>query len=272
MINDHFLMSLIQQTSDFIDLVKTKSIEVVAQHDERLLITILMLLFVCYILIFFSGRLWKKRKNKKLKKVLTRSMSIGLLHGGELALKRLIDYHKAKADFISLNSAETDLDALLNEEQPHFKKLQRCIAKMEMSGKESQAVRKLENAIKNAEPHKAYEFEMQLVETLIYQGEYSKALRCKCLDEKLITDARRPLYKAIIHISLGSRRNEEEAINYWKEFKQIKEDFKRPGKVKDAQLLKIGAEFDKFKSVVISLKEDIKEVNRKAKKHNKQNK
>lgn len=124
MINDHFLMSLIQQTSDFIDLVKTKSIEVVAQHDERLLITILMLLFVCYILIFFSGRLWKKRKNKKLKKVLTRSMSIGLLHGGELALKRLIDYHKAKADFISLNSAETDLDALLNEEQPHFKKLQ----------------------------------------------------------------------------------------------------------------------------------------------------
>ncbi|TMX01690.1 hypothetical protein EJD97_023948 [Solanum chilense] len=200
MINDHFLMSLIQQTSDFIDLVTTKSIEVVAQHDERLLITILMLLFVCYILIFFSGRLRKKRKNKKLKKVLTRSMSIGLLHGGELALKRLIDYHKAKADFISLNSAETDLDALLNEEQPHFKKLQ-----------------------------------------------------------------------AIIYISLGSRRNEEEALNYWKEFKQIKEDFKRPGKVKDAQLLKIGTQFDKFKSVVISLKEDIKEVHRKAKKHNKKN-
>jgi len=40
---------------------------------------------------------------------------------------------------------------------------------MEMSGKESEAVMKLRNAIRKAEPHKAYEFEMLLVETLIYQ-------------------------------------------------------------------------------------------------------
>lgn len=268
MINDDFLMSLIQQTSDFNDLVKTKAIEVVAQHDERLFITIVTLLFACYIFVFFSGRLWKKRKNKKLKKVvLTRSMSMGVLHGGELALERLIDYHKAKANFLSLNSAETELDALLNEERPDFKKLHRCVAKMEMSGKESEAVMKLRNAIRKAEPHKAYEFEMLLVETLIYQGDYTEALRCKCLEEKYITDARRPLYKAIIHISLGYRSYQEEAINCWKEFKQIREEFKRPGKVKDAQLIKISTKFDKFKSVVISLKEDIKEVHRKAKKY-----
>uniref|UniRef100_M1BW56 Uncharacterized protein n=1 Tax=Solanum tuberosum TaxID=4113 RepID=M1BW56_SOLTU len=131
-------------------------------------------------------------------------MSMGVLHGGELALERLIDYHKAKANFLSLNSAETELDALLNEERPDFKKLHRCVAKMEMSGKESEAVMKLRNAIRKAEPHKAYEFEMLLVETLIYQGDYTEALRCKCLEEKYITDARRPLYKDHGHKLFGA--------------------------------------------------------------------
>ncbi|KAF3628749.1 hypothetical protein FXO38_07560 [Capsicum annuum] len=70
--------------------------------------------------------LWKKRKNRKLKRVLTRSMSIGVLHGGELALQRLVDYHEAKANLRSLDSTEIELelDALLNEERPDFKKLQ----------------------------------------------------------------------------------------------------------------------------------------------------
>lgn len=40
---------------------------------------------------------------------------------------------------------------------------------MEMSGKESQALMKLEAATREAPPHQAYEFEMLLVETLIYQ-------------------------------------------------------------------------------------------------------
>lgn len=123
-LNEHFLMRFKQQTSDFIELVKTKAIEVVVPHDERVFITILTLFFACYVLVYFSGRLWKKKKNRKLKKVLTRSMSIGVLHGGGVALQRLIDYHKAKANFLSLNSAETELDGLLNEDRPNFKKLQ----------------------------------------------------------------------------------------------------------------------------------------------------
>ncbi|KAH0699444.1 hypothetical protein KY284_013659 [Solanum tuberosum] len=114
---------------------------------------------------------------------------MGVLHGGELALERLIDYHKAKANFLSLNSAETELDALLNEERPDFKKLHRCVAKMEMSGKESEAVMKLRNAIRKAEPHKAYEFEMLLVETLIYQDHGHKLFGAMSLAQSLLPAA-----------------------------------------------------------------------------------
>ncbi|KAM3251032.1 putative protein isoform X1 [Capsicum annuum] len=269
MINEYLLMRLKHQTSDFIELAKTKAIEVVVQHDERLLITILTLFFACYLIVFFSGHLWKKRKNRKLKRVLTRSMSIGVLHGGELALQRLVDYHEAKANLRSLDSTEIELelDALLNEERPDFKKLQRCVAKMEMSGKESYALMKLEDTVTKAQskgkPHEAYEFEMLLVETLIYQGEFSKALSYKCLKDEFITDARRPLYKAIIYLSLGY--STDEAKNYCEQFNQIRKGLKRSGK--DAQLLEITTKFEKLVVIVEALKEDIKEAKRKAKKN-----
>ncbi|KAJ8545308.1 hypothetical protein K7X08_017891 [Anisodus acutangulus] len=188
-------------------------------------------------------------------------MSIGVLHGGELALQRLVDYHEAKANFLVLDVTETELDALLNDERPHFKKLQRCVAKMEMNGKESMAVTKLEAAVREAhlkgKPHEAYELEMLLVETLIYQGEFNKALSYKCLKDEFITDARRPLYKAIIYLSL--RYPEQEAKNWWEEFKRLRKEMKRSGNVQDAQLLEIGTNFIRFKSVVISLGEDIQE-------------
>lgn len=261
-------MSLKHQTSNFFELVKTKAIEVVVQHDECLLITLLTLFFACYLIVFFSGYLWKKRKNRKLKRVLTRSMSIGVLHGGELALQRLVDYHKAKANLQLLNSTETKLDALLKEERPDFKKLQRCIAKMEMSGKEIQARMKVQDAVKEARSkgklHEDYEFDMLLVETLIYQGEFKDALNCKCLKDEFITDARRPLYKAIINLSLG---NSTEGENCWNEFTRIREELKRSRNVQDAQLVDISTNFKKFNSIVKSLKKDIQEVKRKAQKN-----
>ncbi|XP_060192898.1 uncharacterized protein LOC132622326 [Lycium barbarum] len=266
---ENMIRSFKHKIADFIELVKTKAIEVVVQHDERLLITVLTLFFASYLIVVFSRHLCEKRKNRKFKRVLMRSLSIGVLHGGELALQRLVDYHDAKTKFLSLDvpKTEAEFDALLNEDHPHFKELQRCIAKMEMCGKEINAVTKLESAIREARSkgklHEAYEFEMLLVETLIYQGEFKKAQNHKCLKDEYITDARRPFYKAIINLSLP--RSTEDPEKCWKEFKQIRKSLKRPG-IKDAQLLDIYTDFEKFKSGVISLNEDIQEVKRKAQK------
>lgn len=56
---------------------------------------------------------------------LMRSMSIAVLHGGHLALKRLVEYHEARADKCAqLDQAECDLKHLLSEKHPNYKKLQ----------------------------------------------------------------------------------------------------------------------------------------------------
>ncbi|XP_038708392.1 uncharacterized protein LOC120003455 isoform X2 [Tripterygium wilfordii] len=65
---------------------------------------------------------WKRRG--KPGRVLSRSMSFGVLHGGQLALERLVDYHKARADAATLEAAEIELRNLISEEQPDFKRLQ----------------------------------------------------------------------------------------------------------------------------------------------------
>ena len=71
----------------------------------------------------YAKRSCKKHK-KKVHAVFTRSMSVGVLHGGKLALERVIDYHRARADEASLKSAENELQDLLIEEHPDFVKLQ----------------------------------------------------------------------------------------------------------------------------------------------------
>lgn len=57
-------------------------------------------------------------------RVLTRSMSVGALHGGKLALERVIEYHNARANAALLEAAEIELKDLLTEKHPDFKKLQ----------------------------------------------------------------------------------------------------------------------------------------------------
>ncbi|OIT22737.1 PREDICTED: uncharacterized protein LOC109217204 [Nicotiana attenuata] len=267
---NYLQMSLEFQIEHFIEAVKAKAIQVGIQHDG--LLTVLTLCSVFYLIMVSTGHLWKNKKKKKkgkIQRVLTRSMSIGVLHGGELALERLVDYHQAKANVQLLDVTETELDSLLNEDLPNFKKLQRCIAKLEMSGKESKAVKKLESAIRKAQlkgkPHEAYEFEMLLVESLIYQGDFIKALSYECLNDEFITDARRPLYKAIIYLSLGY--TEEEAKEFWREFKRIREHMKRSYNTEDVQLFEITTDFDKFMCIVKSLGEDIKQAKAKANKN-----
>ncbi|KAJ0018733.1 hypothetical protein Pint_09968 [Pistacia integerrima] len=209
-----------------------------------------------YIAWAYTARAFKKPPQK----VLSRSLSLGTLHGGKLAMERLLDYQHAVADAATLEAAEADLKDLLKEEQPDFKKLQRTVAKLEMSGKEADAVRILEKAVQNSrslkKEHEAYELEMLLVELLIYKGDFQKVLGCKCLDEE-ISDARRPLYKAIVHIMLEHPR--ESAESCWKEFDELRRQFQWPPSSEDNQIYEAIKNFDEFEKIVRLLKSDILE-------------
>lgn len=62
----------------------------------------------------------------KRKHVLSRSMSIGVLHGGKLSLQRTIIYHQARADPKISDRAENDLNSLLDVKHPDLWKLRVC--------------------------------------------------------------------------------------------------------------------------------------------------
>ncbi|WCJ27401.1 hypothetical protein M5689_009147 [Euphorbia peplus] len=86
-------------------------------------------------------------------------------------------------------------------------------------GKAEEAVLLIRNAydVYQYDPEPAYNVDMALVEILISQGKYSEALECNCLkdDQRLPSDARFPLYKAIICTML-ERPNE--ARKWWDEY------------------------------------------------------
>ncbi|GAV79439.1 hypothetical protein CFOL_v3_22904 [Cephalotus follicularis] len=191
-----------------------------------------------------------KRQAWRRKKSPTRSMSLAVIHGGKLALDRLVHYPEVSTDAIS------DLQVELGKEHPDFKKLQVTIAQLEMSGKEAEAVKILEEEMKQAlhqkKPQEAYEIEMLLVEMLIYKGDFKEAGKRHCLKQEEITDARRPLYKAIIHIMSGRC---EDAHKFWNDFKDIRAQFK------DIELDEFVEDFQKFEEVV---KKHILEANKKA--------
>ncbi|XP_068319191.1 uncharacterized protein [Pyrus communis] len=202
---------------------------------------------------------------------LTRSMSIAFLHGGQLALQRLLEYHEARADKSAVEIAECELRTHLVEQRPDYKKLQSIVAKLEMSGKEAKAIEILKKAIAKAhnegKNHEAYENEMLLVEMLIYKGDFEEALGRECLQHVEISDARRPLYKAIIYIML--KRNKDEIIECWKEFNALKELQSLPSdneSLEESQIHKLSTNYEEFEKVVNMLRNDIEGQARKNKK------
>ncbi|KAG6695923.1 hypothetical protein I3842_09G121600 [Carya illinoinensis] len=210
-----------------------------------------------YVAWVYASRVLKKYNPP----VLSKSTSIGMLHGGKLALKRLLDYHHARADANVLDEAANELKTALGDAYPDFWNLKCNVAKMEMNGKEDEAVTMLETAFEEAKkqrkPHEAYEIEMLLVEMLIYKGEFKKANDCECLSsEDQISDARRPLYKAVLQILLG--HSEDQAFNCWKDFKRLRKHFLLQPSLEEEKIHKIFSDFDEFKKLINLLKEDIK--------------
>ncbi|XP_038697238.1 uncharacterized protein LOC119994971 [Tripterygium wilfordii] len=204
-----------------------------------------------------------RKRRSKAGGVLSRSMSFGVLHGGKLALKRLVDYHKARADPATLEAAEMELRNLISEEQPDFKRLQGTVAKLEMSGKENIAISVLEEALRKSiddnQPHEAYETEMLLVEMHIYKGDFRKALNYKCLKEEAISDDRQPLYKAILYVMV---EDSKEAYKNWEEFQELRTHHQWPLGMHEDQSYKVVTDFGEFEKVVRSLREDIIQVHK----------
>ncbi|PON43750.1 Tetratricopeptide-like helical domain containing protein [Trema orientale] len=206
---------------------------------------------------------WRKKPP-----VLKRSTSLALLHGDEMALQRLVEFHESRADTHRLDSADCEFRlALIGQQKPNFRELTRVIAKLEMSGKEDKAIKLLEEefqkAQNNGKTYEAYEIEMLLVEMLIYKGDFKKALRCKCLSNENVSDARRPLYNAIIHIALEpSKKKEAEA--YWEKFIDLRTHFGfQPvyrESMEETGIYKISTNFQEFERIVKKLQQDIKKA------------
>ncbi|KAG2689033.1 hypothetical protein I3760_09G121000 [Carya illinoinensis] len=206
---------------------------------------------------------YASRAFKNNQPVLSKSASIGMLHGGKPALKRLLDYCHTRADAMVLDEATNELKTALGDAYPDFCELKRAVENLEMSGEVGEAVTMLETAFREArkqrKPQAAYEIEMSLVEMLIYKGDFEKALNCECLKDEEITDARRPLYKAIIYITLG---NYEQAKKCWGDFQGIQRNLQWPPSLKESQVDTASSinDFKQFEKVVKFLKDDIHEA------------
>ncbi|XVF27327.1 hypothetical protein REPUB_Repub14bG0097700 [Reevesia pubescens] len=182
-------------------------------------------------------------------------MSFAAIHGGKLALERLVDYqnYRGKETQTQIDSHIKELETRLADEQPRFRELQRVLARLEMSRREDEAIKVLEKALekakKDGKTHEAYEIEMLLAEMFIYKGDVQKALKCLIEDEGVYdSDARLPLYKAIISLM---EQKEQDALEYWKNFKDIQQQLTIPPNFHDE-------EFIQFKNAVNLLKQDIK--------------
>ncbi|KAB1221319.1 hypothetical protein CJ030_MR2G005636 [Morella rubra] len=141
--------------------------------------------------------------------------------GGKAALKSLLDMT------VYLTSSPTKLPPevpkkpqrkLLSGEDVEYLKLE-AMSVMK-SGQGDEAVKRLTkkyNDCKGAESK--FLVEMALVEVLICLGKYEDALKCKCLSERpserLPSDGRVPLYKAIIYTMMDKK---EDAKECWEDF------------------------------------------------------
>ncbi|XP_027933216.1 uncharacterized protein LOC114188775 isoform X2 [Vigna unguiculata] len=153
----------------------------------------------------------------------TRSFIVRELHSGYPALDRLMteQYEHPSA----LDSAHA-LIRELQKDLPDLLILQQKVRELEMWEVEDFAERILRPALKEAnekeKPHEAYEFEMLIVEVLIYKGGISdleSALQCECLADESLKDARRPLYKVVLEIFY--RQLYTKCWGIWRKLKNI---------------------------------------------------
>ncbi|URE23521.1 hypothetical protein MUK42_03460 [Musa troglodytarum] len=201
------------------------------------------------------------RQQSRANPALYRSVSLAMLHGGEKAMQRLMDAHEACGDESKVSGALDEMRNELDKDRMDFNKLHAIVPRLEMSGKEKEAITKLQEALQKAktgqQTHKAYELEMLLVEMLIYEGEYDKALRlaCLCSEDVSTADARVPLYQAAIYAMKGETDRAKERYEKFKDIRKTYHGskFSSAGPAVHMTL----PDFDRFEIVANNLKKTI---------------
>ncbi|XP_077228815.1 uncharacterized protein LOC143861778 isoform X1 [Tasmannia lanceolata] len=253
--------------SHVLSWMATKTKCVTGAHLEGMVAATIFISTCFFTSLMYKNLIGKKRKNRRpTARTFHRSLSLSAVHGGKVAMQRILDAQHVRVNPSALDGAAALLKDLLKEDPLDFEQLQSVVAKLEMSGKEAKALGILkearENAIKKGHHHEAYELEMMIVEVLIYKGDYINALKCKCLEDEAISDARRPLYKAVIQVMLGNRRVAEE---FWNEFQTIQRQYQWPdcSTTKAPSVHEVAHDFDKFQKIVDYLKLEIDAVHKK---------
>ncbi|XP_068666960.1 uncharacterized protein [Aristolochia californica] len=204
-----------------------------------------------------------RRSRKEARGFSQKCLSLSAIRGGRSVLQRVLDAQHAQVDNSTFQKAKEETKELLSnlssKEDMDFNKLERLVAKMEMSGKDDEAVKILKDARdkawENKQVHEAYELDMLLVEMLIYGGDLKSAKACKCLQQDYISDARRPLYKAVFDVMEGNIPNAEKN---WQEFLKFQELCMRRNSEDEAQALPEACDdFKEFQTIITSLKKEI---------------
>lgn len=76
------------------------------------------------ICIGFGWRYVSRAWNREPKDTFPRSMSFAAIHGGKLALERLVDFHNYRDKATDIDVDIKELETLLGNEQPRFEELQ----------------------------------------------------------------------------------------------------------------------------------------------------
>ncbi|XP_068666117.1 uncharacterized protein [Aristolochia californica] len=188
-----------------------------------------------------------------------RSLTLAAFRGGRSILRRVLDAQHFRVETAFLKAKAELLSKLSSTQAFDFNELERLVVRMEMSGKEDEAVKILqeakEKALTNRKIHEAYELEMLVVEMLICQGDTKSAQACKCLEDNEISDARRPLYKAVIEVMEG---NIDKAKKTWIDF--LEKRALLPTCEEEQDLPAALYDFEEFRDVIKSLKTEIEEI------------
>ncbi|KAH8511648.1 hypothetical protein H0E87_008993 [Populus deltoides] len=137
----------------------------------------------------------------------------------KLALESFLDVTSDLASTDAVSPIAT-FDPPPNPSIEQVKEIKKHAVRLMIHGEAEEAVRYLQEAFEKYknDPEPAYNVEMALVEILIYQHEYERALNCDCLnhDDQLgPSDARVFLYKAIIYTMLDFK---EDARIWWERY------------------------------------------------------